>query len=157
MLSRHVSALQRGMWTAQRIGWVVAALALSLAGLGVAGGTGVLNNRDEHQGTFAVHYQPIARLGVDTDLTLTISPAQAEAVQVEVDSAFTAVFEVERIAPDPDRTQLTRSAGTRFVFAADSGGLVTVRIAGRFRRIGRYGISLSTGNDRVSLRGIVLP
>lgn len=107
-------------WTRQRVGWVVMALIVVAALLGLFG-TGPLSAASVgDETTFAVDYQRFVRRQGQGELTVQVGPNQAREGEIALwlSTAYLGEIGVQGISPEPDEV---RSAGDRrvYVFLVD--------------------------------------
>ncbi len=125
---------QEREWKVQRIGWVLMALVVVLALLGVFG-TGPLSavEQETSDGSLAVDYQRFIRNLGNTTLTIEADASLAENGQMVlwISSDWIEAMELERISPMPDQV---REAGDRHVMVflvEDRAGTLTVSFTAR--------------------------
>ena len=115
---------QRREWRAQRIGWVVMALLILAALLGLTG-SGLLARATvgETGSPLQLEYSRFDRLEAPTTLDVEIAgeAASGEQVEVWVDRAYLQTVQVEQVVPEPEEV---RSRGDRlaYVFGVDEPG-----------------------------------
>lgn len=112
---------QERMWTAQRIGWVLMALLILAALLGVMGKGGPLASASAHTLAGTIEYPRIARWQSNERVTVRLPPSVGGRVEVELSRPFVQLFSIQSIEPDPSEV-LATSAGCRFTFDVEQGG-----------------------------------
>jgi hypothetical protein len=103
-------SFQEREWRAQRIGWVVMALIVLAALLGLTG-TGVFagGTAGDETAPLEVEYSRIAELDAPAHLDARIAAdaATGEAVKLRLDRSYLDGVEIERITPLPDDVETT--------------------------------------------------
>jgi hypothetical protein len=102
---------QRRMWAAQRVGWVITAVAIIIALAGVFG-TGPVSRASAQSGTFRVDYERFARLQQPTKITFSLSAANDD-IQLAFSRRYLDSVQIERITPRPSKVE---SAGKWLVY-----------------------------------------
>lgn len=101
---------QKQEWKAERIGWIVAALLLLAALLGLFG-TGPVSKTTARSetGEFSIEYQRFSRYNAQTQLLVTVgSGAISEGTaRLVVDQGFINNFDIQRVVPQPDSVEIT--------------------------------------------------
>jgi hypothetical protein len=110
---------QQKEWRLQRIGWVVMALLIVAALLGLTG-SGLLARATvgDAGSPLQLEYSRFARLDAPTSLDLEIAGEAVTADQVElwVERAYLHEIQIEQIVPEPAEV---RSAGERLIYVVD--------------------------------------
>ena len=114
-------AWQERFWTAQRIAWVVMALFILAALVGLTGKGGPLASATAQTPGGSIEYPRIARWQSDELLTVKLPPGASGEVELELSSAFIETFAVQTIKPEPSGAVAT-GTGHRFTFDVDGGG-----------------------------------
>ena len=132
-----------------------------LVALGLAGmfGAGPLDHaRIGHAMRGAVDYQPIARFGSPTQLTLHLPPvAHDSQMVVTISSSFLEPFGLQSIAPQPI-SQLTAEGKLQLTFAVSGGGIDNfVRLHGKPAQIGPIPLAVDMPGAFLRFRAWVLP
>ncbi|HZW08550.1 MAG TPA: hypothetical protein VFF69_01485 [Phycisphaerales bacterium] len=112
-------AFQRKDWAAQRIGWIVFAIVLLSAALGVFGG-GPLSRASTGADGAQVQYERFVRREKPFELVVRLDAAKSETVAVEIASRVLRAVSVEGITPAPESERSGENGG-RFEFAATPG------------------------------------
>ena len=112
---------QRKEWRAQRIGWVVMALIVIGAMVGVLGNSGPVAraSRTAGDGSFEVHYYRLERHHGPGELSVEVAPeaVQDGEVRLWLDRDFVVRAEIQRVVPEPDRVAIEPDR-VIYVFAA---------------------------------------
>lgn len=95
----------RAEWRIQRIGWVLVALFLVLAGAGLFG-NGPLSRAHADNGAGSLDYQRFTRYGLSTDLVVTPASSKHGVTRVEISGDYLEAFNVEHITPEPAAVRL---------------------------------------------------
>jgi hypothetical protein len=103
-----------------------------------------------------VSFRPIQRLHTASELEWSVMPAGGS-VRIELDSAFSANFAVERIDPPPERTFLVSGQQALVFPASPEPGRVRVRVVARPRRLGRLPARTRAGGEWLSVGALALP
>lgn len=111
-------AFHRREWRVQRVGWVLVALFLLLAGAGLFG-NGPLSRAYTDSGTGRLDYQRFLRYGLTTDLVVTPAASQHGVIRVAISGDYLEAFSVERITPEP---AAVRISGPNIVYEFASAG-----------------------------------
>lgn len=142
---------QQRQWRAQRVGWVVLALVLFAALLGLLG-DGWLSHRRVSGGQVGLEYDYFLHRKKQTELHFSI-PARSEQTEVEFDKAYLENFQVEAVTPEPSRTSLT---ATGYLYSFDGNGATPV-----FhlipQRSGRVGGQIKVNGTPLDMRQFVYP
>jgi hypothetical protein len=95
----------RSEWRIQRIGWVLVALFLALAGAGLFG-NGPLSHAHADNGTGRLDYERFTRYGLSTDLLVTPASSTHGVTRVEISGDYLEAVRVEHITPEPAAVRL---------------------------------------------------
>jgi hypothetical protein len=148
---------QRATWKIERAGWVVLALIVIAALLGVFS-NGYLSSAakgDEHG--FNVHYDRFQRRTVTTHLRMNVPADDDNVARLRVGRSVLDDYEIDAIDPRPSRAAADQ---TDLVFDFDTGDTreLAMVIALRPRRIGMAHLSLAAANrPPLMLRTFVYP
>jgi hypothetical protein len=110
-------AFQRGEWTVQRIAWVVMALLLVAALIGLFGRGPIASaTAGDDDDPIRVSYKRLERKAAPSALEIRAAPGQAQNGQLEVwiDADYLGGVQVQDISPEP---QEMRAAGDQIVYA----------------------------------------
>lgn len=110
-------ALQRKIWAAQRVAWVLFALILIGCLLGAFGSGGPLSRATSSSIAGVVEYPAATRWNAPDDLHVTFPPSTTDRVFF-VDGRFFDAFSVEGIDP-PQKATMVREGLTGYVFPTD--------------------------------------
>lgn len=98
---------ERRQWRTERIGWVIMALIILAALLGLLGGSGALSSTTAGSGSLAVRYSGLAHMLDPTMLEVRVNPvAGQERLQVWLSQSFLDNAQVESILPEPDSAEV---------------------------------------------------
>lgn len=152
---------QRKEWAVQHAGWVVMALSVIAALLGVFA-TGPLSSTSvsTDNGDVRIEYGRFARHEAFTTLQLTLSPDAVKdgAIQVRANQAFLDTWSIETITPEPDSTDLT-SDGISWTFSAgdlSEPGRIELRVKPESIGVGHGRLGL-VGRESVAIRQVIYP
>jgi hypothetical protein len=95
----------RSEWRIQRIGWVLVALFLALAGAGLFG-NGPLSHAHADNGTGRLDYERFTRYGLSTDLLVTPASSTHGVTRVQISGDYLEAVRVEHITPEPAAVRL---------------------------------------------------
>jgi hypothetical protein len=128
---------QRRLWRVERASWWVE-LGIVVAGLAGLLGGGPLSRGTVESGGLAVEYPRIGRAHAPAELTVRIQPSLVRGgeVRVQVDSRWIEGVEIERIVPEPERSE-AGSEATGFTFRVQEGVPARVRFSVKQLRPGR--------------------
>jgi len=114
-------------WRFQRIGWVLVALFLALALVGVFG-SGPLSHASAQAATGRIEYERFVRDGSPTELLIIPAGGAAQGVsRVEISADYLKAFRVTRVTPEP---KTVRRAGEQLVYefaSSSSGALISLQ------------------------------
>lgn len=135
--------------TAERVGWVVMAVAVVAALLGLFS-NGPLSQRSAEADNLRLRYQRFGRNEGRTSLEVE-APASAAAdgkVEVWVAQDFLEGYDLEDVQPEPESTS-TRAGGVVFAFAVDDTETpVKATLSLRPEQTGRHRGAVAVGNGR---------
>lgn len=102
--------LQNTTWVAERVAWVLLALFLAAALLGVFG-HGPLSRGEARtaDGWLVVDYPRVARLDSPDEIELRLGPGRPERATIDLDGDFSRNFVVERSQPEPSAQRALRA------------------------------------------------
>jgi hypothetical protein len=148
---------EEGWSRLQFVGRIVMSLVLATGLAGYLGGGPLDHARVGHPLAGAVDYQPIARFGTPTQVTLHLPPATGETTTVTLSSTFVEPFGLQSIAPLPVRQSSERGALT-LTFDRRPGGLDDlVRLHGKPARIGPIALVADMRDTTLRFSTFVLP
>lgn len=116
---------ERRQWRVQRVGWVLMALVLLLALLGLFGG-GPLSHARRVDGGLGLEYERFVHASAPTTLRITLTPQDAVA-GVSLDQRYLKAMSVDQVHPQPNRVEV-RADGRTFYFDAPDSQPVSVEI-----------------------------
>lgn len=102
----------RNEWRVQRIGWVLVALFLALAGAGLFG-NGPLSRAHADNAAGRLDYERFTRFGLSTDLVVTPAASAHGVTRIEISSDYLEAFRVEHVTPEPAAVRL---AGPNLIY-----------------------------------------
>jgi hypothetical protein len=117
---REDRAWQERFWTAQRLGWIVMALFIVVASLGLTGMGGPLASAKAKLGGGTIEYPRITRWQADDQLEVRLDPTSAGNAELTLSPQFVQLFAISSIQPEPKEVRAT-TAGHRFTFETDQG------------------------------------
>ncbi len=99
---------QRVEWKIERIGWVVMALILLAALLGLFGAEGPLSDSvaGQQEGPFWVHYNRFGHMIANSGFNIYIDPSQLNTgsqVRLSMEGDFRAAYQVRAVNPQPSQ------------------------------------------------------
>lgn len=152
--SMKVSRAERVTWRVQRIGWVVMAVLVVAALLGISG-DGPLAQRERSMPHGMVQWPGVTRLGTPTRLVLsTTSPSDTMVITLSAD--LLKGMMLDRWIPEPLHSRVTAS-GIEAVFARVPGDRATVMALLSPERIGAQHGKVSVDHDDVDISILVIP
>ncbi len=139
-------------WRIQRIGWVVMALVLLAALLGVFG-RGPLSHAREVDGSLDVEYERFARANAPTQLRLRVDAASDGVLRVAIDRRYLDAVPIDHVRPRPLREESSDSE-VIYDFASPPGGPLHVSfdMTPRDPGIARGAMRLMTGSPAQTVR-----
>lgn len=97
---------QRRAWIIQRVGWLLMALLILAALLGLTGNDGLLadGHAESSDGTLKIDYRRLARKASPSDIRISLQAEAIEGDQVRlwVAQGFFDGFQVENVVPEPE-------------------------------------------------------
>jgi hypothetical protein len=158
-LSQH-DAFQRREWRAERIGWVLMALLVVAALIGLLGGPGPLSWTTARgaDGLLQVEYQRFSHLEADDLLTVRLAPdaITSDSVHVELAGSWMQSVDITGITPEPQE-QITTPYGARLAFATEPGAELSVQIAFRADEMGTIDGGVRFEGETVAFGQFVYP
>lgn len=153
---------QRREWVAQRIGWVIMALTVLAAVLGILGDTGPLAETETEapDGSFRVQYTRIEHHHSPSVLVVTVSPKAVAGSEVRLwlDADYIANLSIESIIPEPESVEVGPDRVVHVFSVAEQDAPFDIVFNheqdGYWWNQGRIGIE---GGSVVELRQVVLP
>jgi hypothetical protein len=107
---------QRRTWLVERVGWVVMALILIGALLGLFGGGGVVASAETstEDGSLSVRYERFCRVDAPSRLRVAVRPPdEASVLRLWLGSEYTEAVHISRVFPEPERVE---ASADRYVF-----------------------------------------
>ena len=126
-------AFKRREWRAERIGWLLTALLVVVAALGLLGpGPLSWTHATAANELVRVDYQRFGHLEADDKLTVTFAPAAVtdRSISLELAQEWVEAVDIDTITPQPDQ-QVATPYGLRLTVATEPGTEVTVQISYR--------------------------
>lgn len=105
---------QERFWSFQRFAWLLLALIMLTALVGLTGQGGMLAHAEASAGDASIDYPRVTRWEASDEFRLTV-PGASNRVAVEIGPAFSKVFEYEDIQPVPVEHYATGD-GQRLIF-----------------------------------------
>lgn len=149
---------QEKMWTLERIAWVVMALVLLVALVGLTGRGGPLSTATVSTPQGEVTYPRIARWEANDSLILKLPPGAPEAT-VDIGKGFGELFEIIDIQPQPTESSST-GEGHRMTFKLDEppgSHEVTIHLRAAAPSFGKSFEVRLNGGSPMTLTPVVLP
>jgi hypothetical protein len=155
-------AFQRHEWAAERIGWIVMAVAVAaaLTGLFASGPISEASVRTPDN-AINVEYQRFAHKTARTHFTIRISPPAAREATSEMlirlGQPFVRTYDVEALSPRPQRST-AGSYGLEWVFVPSPAGDLVVQVGIRPKRFGIAPTEIQVeGRGAVSFTQLIYP
>jgi len=153
---------QRREWRVQRIGWLLMALLICAALLGVFGGGGLLTGASDSAagGAAKISYQRFARLSAPASLKVRFpeSAVQNGMLQVAVERDYIEGVQIEHITPEPESVEVTADAIVYTFAVGDPSGAGQVAFHYTTESIGLVsGWVELADTERLTLRQFVYP
>ncbi len=128
---------ERREWRVQRIGWVLLLLFVVAAAAGLFGrGPASLARAGEQGGPFEMSYGRFTRYEAPVNLDLKLRPEPGQDPQLWLSSEYLKGLRIERVTPEPARTQL-QADGVLYTFeAGDAQQPVEITVHAMADRIG---------------------
>lgn len=149
---------QEYLWTTQRIGWVLMAVFVLAAILGLTGSGGPLATASATTPGGTVEYPRVARWAAKEQIVFKVPASAQGSVELTLSPDFNDVFAVDAIVPRPASSAAT-AAGHRYAFDLEGAGAkaivfnVTAGPPALFPRVSaRFGSS-----SPAEMRVVVLP
>ena len=151
---------QRRQWRLERAGWVLIALVVALAALGLFG-TGPISSATAGGGEegLTVEYQRFVRRQGQLELVIGIDARHASNGQValRIDGDYLASVRIQEVSPEPVEVRAD-GADRVYVFAiAEGASSVEVTIGGAPQEIGRLRGEVGAGDSAVSFSQFSYP
>ena len=108
---------QRIAWAVQRVSWIIFALILIAALLGLFGGDGYLSRSEVRFKQGTVNYPLISRWNASDELQVNFNPSSNDG-ELVLDSNFLRAFSIENIDP-PQKAVASDNGSAVYVFSAD--------------------------------------
>lgn len=147
-------ALQRRIWSSQRIAWLLFGLLLLGALLGLTGSGGYLSSQSLEFGQAKVEMPRIARWQASD--TVLIELQGTAATEVVFGPGFSKRFAIESITPEP-ADSVAGGSGVSMTFDISGQGTKTVLLGVRPTRPGWIGFDMSVAGETRSAWALVLP
>lgn len=114
-LQAEKSGWQEGVWTAQRVAWVLMVLFLAAVVAGITGKGGPLASGTIKTEDGEIQYPRISRWQSAESLEIRLAPTTSGEVELIVSPSFARAFAIDSITPQPKEAAST-SAGFSFIF-----------------------------------------
>ncbi|MFB3909484.1 MAG: hypothetical protein ACE15D_13905 [Candidatus Eisenbacteria bacterium] len=154
-------SFQKKTWRAERIAWAIGALAL-LAALAGLFGNGPISHAvaGSRESGLWVEHEKVLRASAPATFRFHLSPDAAvdEEPEIVIGERFSELFQIDRITPEPVRTELS-GRGMVYAFSlGDAEQPLTVTVDALVRRTGRFDVPAWDGaGDEVTIRLWILP
>lgn len=149
------SRWQSGEWRIQRVLWVLGALMLLAAAVGLFGSDGpIADARQSGQG-FSLEYERFDRRDAPSELVIVLEASAGE-VDIEFGKSFAEHVDIERIVPEPDASMLT-ARGVRMTFASADEGIEEIVVEYAPDRAGVLPIVIDVNGQQMRARSFVYP
>lgn len=102
-------------WRFQRFAWIVMAMIIVAALAGLTGKGGQLSRATAAGPQGQVDYPRISRWEMTDEMTVSLPSGSADEATIEIDDAFSKVFQIESTQPAPKESYVT-GTGERLVF-----------------------------------------
>lgn len=151
---------ERREWKAERIAWIVMALIIVAALLGLFGaGPLSLTTAENDEGTLKVQYERFGRRGAPATITFDLvpTPADEDTATLAVDRGYLEGFRIDQIAPQP---QDVTAEGDRLIytFAVEpTAETMTVTFDVTMGALGPHSGAAATGGSNVTLSHFFYP
>lgn len=109
---------QRRMWVTERIGWLLLALVMLLALLGLFG-SGLLSKRSVSAGSLTIQYERFQRSTRLVQFTFQFAPSPKSERRLRLNTVFQKNYEISSIQPLPARSS---ADGIDLTFTAPAAG-----------------------------------
>lgn len=151
-------SFQEKFWVAERVGWLLMALVVVAAAVGLTGKGGPLARDTAAAAGAIIDYPRISRWQTPDQLSVTFPASARGEADVLLPSAFTKIFSVESVAPEPSQVVATPD-GLRFTFdIGDAPGPRTAAFNVRASRPAWWtGGRAQVGDGSAELAFLVLP
>ena len=149
---------QQKSWVYQRVGWVIMAVIVVAALLGVFGGGGLLNgvSLGGDDAPLQVEYRPFNRVLSPTPLDLLVrSSGGADEVRVWLSTEYLEYVEVRSVSPEPERVT-TSSDRMIYTFRTDGDAVILFELQPQNIGVlsGQIGLE---GGDTFSFQQVIYP
>jgi hypothetical protein len=115
-------------WRFQRFAWIAMAMVLLVALAGLTGKGGPLSRATAAGPQGQVDYPRISRWEMTDEMTVSLPSESTGEVTIEIDDAFSRIFQIESTQPAPKESYVT-GTGERLVFnLAEPGGRKTISV-----------------------------
>ena len=151
-------AFQHRNWKAQRIAWVLLALVIVTALIGLWGsGPASSRSASAADGSFRIEYERFGRLQAPTQLRLHFAPQAVHAgeVQVWLEGSYAIESFPQQVAPMPRLVEAGESRLT-YIFAAQADG-GSVLFDMRPQKVGAMEARIGVGESALDFRQFVYP
>jgi hypothetical protein len=144
-------------WRTERIGWVIMALLVLAALLGLfARGPLSESTIASSDGALRVDYERFGHKTARTQFVITLARAPQD-TRIRLSPSFLQTYDIEVLYPVPLRSA-SGAAGLELVFAPSATGDLTVHVAGRPNRFGMASLWVEASNqNRASFTQLIYP
>jgi hypothetical protein len=152
-------AFQHRNWKSQRIGWMLVALVIVTALIGLWGsGPASSRSASAADGSFRIEYERFTRLNAPTQLRLHFAPKAVHAGEVRVwlEGSYAIESFPQQVAPMPRLVEAGESRFT-YIFAAQAGRGGSVLFDMRPQKVGAVAARIGVGESALDFRQFVYP
>jgi hypothetical protein len=139
-------------WIFQRIGWLLMLMILISSVLGLFG-NGLFSEKLIIRNGSSLTFEQFARRDNETEIEILV-PHSSGKIQVALSPAFTEIFKVEHIAPEP-REQMLKNGFTVYEFAAEANAQLTFFLT--TRKAGRIHSTVQVNDTEFELKQFIYP
>lgn len=145
---------QEAFWTVERVAWACFAIVIAAASLGLTGSGGPLSTATAKLASGEVTHPVISRWDSSDTLIVGLDQASAQSATIGLSSGFIRRFVIERIQPEPQRSQIT-PRGPIYGFDRSGGGQIVFHVRPRHPGLARYTLTLD--GHALDLSTYILP
>jgi hypothetical protein len=149
-------AFQEKWWTAERVAWGVFLLIVASALIGLTGAGGWLANATASGEGGSVEYPRQTRWQADDTVLVRLAASPAASRTVTLSSAFTSLFQLIDIEPQPARATATPD-GEQLEFFVAPGEPASIALQVRSQRPGLVSYFTSIDSERLDATTFILP
>jgi hypothetical protein len=139
-------------WIVQRVGWVILAILLVAAILGVFG-DGILSNRTQTNGNVSISYQRFGRFESQQSLKINATSVQRELI-VSIPQGYLRAMEIDNIIPEPAKQKIEND---HLKLSFDAEELAEVTVYFNPKQIGTTSASVKIDDQSFLLSHFIYP